>query len=103
MKILAKILQINFVTKYKGAYGVDTMNQFAADAYDAIYIIKAAIEKAGVTADMDASTICDKLKVAMTEITFTGVTGTDITWGADGEPVKKPIAVKIVNGEYVVM
>ena len=36
-------------------------------------------------------------------ITFTGVTGTDITWGADGEPVKKPIAVKIVNGEYVVM
>ncbi len=89
----------NFTAKYDKAY----LNQFGADAYDAIYIIKAAIEKAGVTADMDASTICDKLKVAMTEITFTGVTGTDITWGADGEPVKKPIAVKIVNGEYVVM
>ncbi len=89
----------NFTAKYDKAY----LNQFGADAYDAIYIIKAAIEKAGVTADMDASTICDKLKVAMTEIKFTGVTGTDITWGADGEPVKKPIAVKIVNGEYVVM
>ena len=31
----------SFVTKYKEAYG-DTPNQFAADAYDAIYIIKAA-------------------------------------------------------------
>ena len=66
-------------------------------------IIKAAAEKANITADMDASAICDALKVAMTQITFTGVTGKDITWGADGEPVKKPIAVKIVNGEYVVM
>ncbi len=89
----------NFTAKYDKAY----LNQFGADAYDAIYIIKAAIEKANVTADMDASAICDALKTAMTQITFTGVTGTDITWGADGEPVKKPIAVKIVNGEYVVM
>lgn len=89
----------NFTAKYDKAY----LNQFGADAYDAIYIIKAAIEKANVTADMDASAICDALKVAMTQITFTGVTGTDITWGADGEPVKKPIAVKIVNGEYVIM
>lgn len=91
---------INFVTKYKGAYGVDTMNQFAADAYDAIYIIKAAIEKAGITADMDASAICDALKVAMTEITVDGVTGTGITWTADGEPSKAPKAVIIKNGAY---
>lgn len=91
---------VNFVTKYKEAYGVDTMNQFAADAYDAIYIIKAAIEKAGVTADMDASAICDALKVAMTEITVDGVTGTGITWTADGEPSKAPKAVIIENGAY---
>ena len=91
---------INFVTKYKGAYGVDTMNQFAADAYDAIYIIKAAIEKAGITADMDASAICDALKVAMTEIKVDGVTGEGITWTADGEPSKAPKAVIIENGAY---
>lgn len=91
---------VNFVTKYKEAYGVDTMNQFAADAYDAIYIIKAAIEKAGVTADMDASAICDALKVAMTDITVDGVTGTGITWTADGEPSKAPKAVIIENGAY---
>ena len=91
---------VNFVTKYKDAYGVETMNQFAADAYDAIYIIKAAIEKAGVTADMDASAICDALKVAMTEITVDGVTGAGITWTADGEPSKAPKAVIIENGAY---
>lgn len=91
---------VNFVTKYKEAYGVDTMNQFAADAYDAIYIIKAAIEKAGITADMDSSAICDALKVAMTEIKVDGVTGTGITWTADGEPSKAPKAVIIENGAY---
>ena len=37
-----------FVSAYKEAYG-DTPNQFAADTYDAIYIMKAAAEKAGVT------------------------------------------------------
>ena len=93
----------NFVKSFTAKYDKAYLNQFGADAYDAIYIIKAAMEKANVTADMDASAICDALKVAMTQITFSGVTGTDITWGADGEPVKKPIAVKIVNGEYVVM
>ena len=34
-----------FVSAYKEAYG-DTPNQFAADTYDAIYIMKAAAEKA---------------------------------------------------------
>lgn len=39
-----------FVAAYKEAYG-DTPNQFAADAYDGMYAIKAAIEKSGVTPD----------------------------------------------------
>lgn len=91
---------VNFVTKYKAAYGEDTMNQFAADAYDAIYIIKAAAEKAGITADMTASETCDALKAAMTQITVDGVTGTGITWTADGEPSKAPKAVVIENGAY---
>ena len=38
-----------FVAKYQDKTGI-IPNQFAADAYDAIYIIKAAAEKAGVTA-----------------------------------------------------
>ena len=90
-----------FVTKYQEQFG-DVPNQFAADAYDGIYIMKAAIEQAGVTPDMDFSEICDGMKAAMTEISFSGITG-DITWTADGEPTKDPIAVVINNGVYEIM
>lgn len=92
----------NFVSKYNEAYG-ETPNQFAADAYDAIYVIKAAAEQAGVTADMSASDICEALKTAMTEITVDGLTGEGITWDASGEPTKAPKAVKITDGAYTAM
>ena len=92
----------NFVTTYKEKYG-DTPNQFAADAYDAVYAIKAAADKAGITPDMDASTICDKLKTAMTEFSVDGLTGSNMKWTADGEPEKAPKAVKIVDGVYNAM
>ena len=36
----------------------------------------------------------------MTQITVNGVTGTDIKWGADGEPTKAPKAVVIKDGAY---
>lgn len=93
-----------FVTTYKEKYG-DTPNQFAADAYDAIYAIKAGIEKAGVTPDMSASDICDKLKEAMTEINITGLTGGEsgLSWDETGAVTKDPKAVKIENGVYVGM
>ncbi len=94
---------VAFVKAFTGKYGDKYLNQFGADAYDAVYILKAAIEKAGITADMNASDICDKLKAAIVDIEFTGVTGTNITWGVDGEPVKAPIAVKIVDGAYQVL
>lgn len=90
-----------FVKAYKEKYN-DVPNQFAADAYDAIYTIKMAAEKAGVTPDMSVSDICEALKTAMTEIEVAGLTGT-ITWEANGEPSKDPKAVKIVNGAYTAM
>ena len=92
-------LTVNFVKQYNEKYG-ETPNQFAADAYDAMYIIKAACEKASVTADMDAATICDLLKTAMTEITVNGLTSEAMTWTPDGEPNKTPKAVVIENGAY---
>lgn len=95
-------LTVNFVKNYKDKFNGETPNQFAADTYDAIYAIKAAAEKAGITADMSASDICDAMKSAMTEITVNGLTG-NITWSADGEPTKEPKAVKIVNGSYTAM
>ena len=88
-----------FTEAYVAAYGEEP-NQFAADAYDAVYAIAAAVEKAGITADMSVSDICDAMKTAMTEISIDGLTGGGMTWNAAGEPNKAPKAVKIVNGVY---
>lgn len=88
-----------FTAAYQEAYDGATPNQFAADAYDAIYIIKAAIEQAEATPDMSVSDLCEALKVAMTEITVEGVTGT-MTWDASGEPTKEPKAMVIKDGAY---
>ncbi len=89
----------NFVAKYQEQFG-EVPNQFAADAYDGIYIMKAALEQSGATADMDPSALCDALKAAMTEISVDGLTGAGMTWTADGEPSKAPKAVVIENGAY---
>ena len=89
-----------FTDAYVAAYGIDP-NQFAADSYDAVYAVKAAIEQSGVTPDMSVSDICEGLKTAMTEIKIDGLTGADMTWNAAGEPNKAPKAVMIENGEYV--
>ncbi len=79
--------------------------QFAADGYDAVYIIKAALEKAGVSdASLSMSELCDAIKGAMTQIEFDGVTG-KTTWTADGEPTKAPKVMQITVengvGSYV--
>ena len=90
-----------FVKKFKEANDGVVPNQFGADAYDAIYIIKAAIEESGVTPDMSVSDICDGLKEAMTKITVDGLTGSGMTWTSSGEVNKEPLAVVIKNGKYV--
>ena len=87
----------SFVNKYKEQFG-EVPNQFGADAYDGMYIIKAALEQAEATPDMDTSELCDLMKAAMQEITYDGITGQGITWGADGEPVKDPIVAVIKDG-----
>lgn len=92
----------SFVEKYKAAYG-DVPNQFAADAYDCVYAIYNAMVKSGVTADMSASDICDKLMSEFTSMTFDGLTGEGMTWGADGAVTKSPKGMVIKNGAYVGM
>ena len=94
----------NFVTKYKEKYG-DTPNQFAADAYDCVYAIYEACQKAGVTADMSASDICDKMIETFTssDFTFDGLTGTGMTWSTTGEVSKAPKGMVIKDGAYAGM
>ena len=95
----------DFVAAYLKEYNNDEtyLIQFAADGYDCVYAVKAACEKAGITADMDSAAICDALVKVMTEISLDGVTGAGITWSADGEPNKAPKAVVIENGAYKAM
>lgn len=91
-----------FVSKYQELYE-DVPNQFAADAYDAMYIIAAAMEEASVTPDMSAADMGSLLSEAMTKITVDGLTGEGMTWSASGEVSKAPKAVVIKDGAYVAM
>ena len=94
----------SFVAKYKEKFG-ETPNQFAADSYDAVYALKAAIEESKATTDMSASDMCDALKGAMTKIKMQGLTGgkDGLTWNESGEVTKSPKAVIIKNGAYKAM
>ena len=89
-----------FVAEYQKRYG-EIPNQFAADGYDAVYILKAALEAAGCTPDMSAADICEALIQVMPNITVDGVTGQGMTWSSNGEVSKAPMAVVIKDGAYV--
>lgn len=91
-----------FVKKYQDAYG-DLPNQFAADAYDSIYIMKAAIEAAGATPDMSVADMGSAVSKVMSSITIDGLTGDGMTWEATGEVSKSPKAVVIKDGTYSAM
>ncbi|MGN0347331.1 MAG: ABC transporter substrate-binding protein [Lachnospiraceae bacterium] len=91
----------NFVAAYTEKYG-ETPNQFAADGYDAIYVLKAAMEAAGCTPDMSVEEIGAAIQAQMTQITVDGLTGT-MTWDASGAVSKTPKAVVIQNGVYVAL
>ena len=90
----------NFVKNYTEKFGV-APNQFAADAYDVAYAVYEACMAAGVTPDMSHEEICDLLVKQVTSMTFNGLTGENMTWGADGAVSKMPKAVEVQNGAYV--
>lgn len=86
----------NFVTAYKAKYGSDP-DQFAADGYDAVYVLFEAMKKAGVDkADITPAELSEKVYAAVTasDFTFTGATGT-MTWNTKGEPAKVPVIVDL--------
>lgn len=89
-----------FVTAYVDKFN-ETPNQFAADAYDAVYAVYEAIKASGVTADMSSADICEALVAAMPALTLNGLTGT-LSWSANGEVSKAPAAYVIKDGKYVV-
>ena len=90
----------NFVKTYQEQFG-EIPNQFAADAYDGVYIIKAALEAAGCTSDMSSTDICEAVVAVMPTLSVDGLTGAGMTWDASGAVSKEPMAVVIENGVYV--
>ena len=92
----------SFVDKYQSAYG-ELPNQFAADGYDAVYAFKAAAEQAGATPDMSVSDLGTAISEAMATVSVDGLTGSGMTWSADGAVSKAPKAVVIKDGAYAAM
>ena len=96
-----------FIKKYTEKYDAETLNQFGASAYDCVYAIfnamKAAID-AGTEIDVtiSASDLCDILKGQFGgDFSYSGVTGTDIKWQANGYVEKGAIkyVLKTANEE----
>ncbi len=87
-----------FVAAYQEKHGV-IPDQFAADAYDAVYAIKAAFEETGMASPAEEGFHAAMI-AAMTKISLHGATG-DMTWRVDGEPSKTAQAVVIRDGAYV--
>jgi len=83
-----------FVTAYNAKYNA-TPDQFAADGYDCVYVIKAALEKAGSVKSAD-------LISTMTQIKVKGLTG-EVTFDENGEPTKGAKFVQIKNGAYTAL
>ena len=87
----------SFTKAYTAKYGA-TPDQFAADAYDAVYAIVEAFKTAGLEPGTEGFN--EAMVNAMTEITVVGTTGT-MTWTPEGEPDKNASAVVIKDGAYV--
>ena len=82
----------NFLKSYKDTYNEDP-SAFSALGYDAVYMVKKAVENAGST---DKEAVVDALK----NIEYDGITGY-LTFDEHNNPVKAVTILKITNGEYI--
>ncbi len=81
----------SYAKKYEDVTG-EKPNQFGANAYDAVYVVKAALEKA-------SSIESEDIIAVMQDIQVEGITG-NISFNENGEPNKDVKLIKIVDGEY---
>jgi branched-chain amino acid transport system substrate-binding protein len=91
----------SFVATYQDKFG-EIPNQFAADGYDCVYAFYQALTNAGATPDMDAATLNDLMIEQFSSMTFSGLTGENVTW-TDGAVSKDPKGMVIQGGAYVGM
>lgn len=81
----------DFIKAYKEKYNEEPIS-FSALGYDAAYLLKAAIEKAGSTDNA-------KVQEALKNIEFDGVTG-KLKFDENNNPIKDVKMIKIENGDY---
>ena len=102
MKLTATFLPNNpaknvqdFVAAWKAKTGQAEPGQFPAQAYDAVNIMLAALERAHP--NVTRKSLRDQLAATKN---FPGVTG-DTTFDADREPAKKLVRAQVKNGAFV--
>lgn len=86
---------VSFVQKYQAKAG-KMPDQFAADGYDAVYVLKESIEKAGFTKSSAISGA--KITEAILGLTYRGITG-EMTWEPSGNTNKLAMAIIYTDGE----
>ena len=91
---------VDFVAKYQEVSGGETPNQFAADAYDAVYALYNASINAGIDGSTSPEDACEMLIEQFATLHYVGLTG-DMTWTPDGKVSKLPNAYVIKDGGYV--
>ena len=94
-----------FEEAYTAAYGTDTLNMFAANAYDAAMVMCAALAKAEETGEAPASdaykqAVIDAIKTEGANVV--GITSeAGYTFDANNNPIKDAVIMTITNGEAV--
>lgn len=81
----------SFIKAYRDTYK-DDPSAFSALSYDAVYLLKQAIENAG---SVDREAIVKELK----KISFAGVTG-GLTFDKNNNPIKAVTIIKVLGGQY---
>ena len=94
-KDVASDVALKFIDNYHTLYGTDTdPNDIVALNYDAVYLLKLAIENAQ---SLDRTAIRDGLKSIKT---YEGVTGTMTFDNGNGDPTKSAVIIQISDGQF---
>ena len=91
---------VAFVEQFKANNGGKVPNQFAADGYDVIYALYTACVAAGVDGSTPAADVCAALQEQFATMTVDGLTGSGMTWDANGMISKAPAAMIVKAGAY---
>ena len=94
-----------YIDKYVAKYGAGTLNQFGASAYDCVYALAQALKKIAeknpdaVTPDAKPADLCKLLQAEFNgDFTFTGVTGANVKWTAEGFVDKQAVKYIVKEG-----